>query len=83
MNLVLGGDVSTNFKFGRPEDYAAATEACRLDQETICGYPLVVKGTRQSHYQDENGRDVYDVFVTFGPAPPAPPADATQAPPAT
>lgn len=83
----LIGDVKTQFTFGKEEDFAAAIEAARLEQEAICGYALVVKSTRQTHYQEpaEDGktmRDVYEVFATFAPAPPPPaplPVDGTAA----
>lgn len=77
---LLGGDVSTQFMFGKPEDFVDSVEVCRLEQEAICGYPLKVKNLRQTHMQDEKGRDVYEVFATFEPAPVAPPVpgDATQ-----
>lgn len=77
---LLGGEVATQFTFGRPEDYAASVEAARVEQEAMCGYALQVKALRQTHMQDEKGRDVYEVFATFGPVPPpaAVPKDATQ-----
>lgn len=69
-SLVLGGDVNTEFKFGKLEDYAASIEVARLEQEMMVGYPLVLKGARQTHMQDDKGRDVYEVFATFAPAGP-------------
>lgn len=85
----LIGDVSAIFKFGKPEDYAVALEAARLEQEQQVGYPLVVKGLRQTHFTEmrtpEGGGtpfsvDVYEVYATFAPAPvPTPePVDGTK-----
>ncbi len=76
----LIGDVQTQFKFGKPEDFHTATEAARLEQEAMVGYPLVFKSTRQTHYVDDKGHDVYEVFATFAPRPPDPivGGDATQ-----
>ncbi len=75
---LLGGDVTTQFTFGKPEDFVDSVEDCRLEQEAICGYPLKVKNLRQTHMQDEKGRDVYEVFATFEPAPPPEPRSAAE-----
>lgn len=76
MSNTLGGDVTTQFTFGKPEDYAASIEAARVEQELICGYALVTKALRQSHMIDDKGRDIYEVFATFAPAPA--PVDGTK-----
>jgi hypothetical protein len=68
----LGGDVSTQFTFGREEDFAASINAAREEQEAICGYPLMLVKSRQTHMKDVNGNDVYEVYATFGPLPPPP-----------
>lgn len=65
---VLGGEVSTQFTFGRPEDFNESIEQARVEQEQICGYALALVGTRQTHMVDDKGRDVYEVFATFAPA---------------
>lgn len=74
----LIGDVTSQFTFGKPEDYTASVEQARLEQEAMVGYALVVRSLRQSHTIDEKGRDIYEVFATFAPAPPPQPRDATQ-----
>lgn len=76
----LVGNVTTQFVFGKPEDYAVCIEQNRLEQEAMVGYPLVVKGVRQTHTVNEHGHDVYEVFATYEPAPPG---AETQAPPET
>jgi hypothetical protein len=63
----LGGDVSTVFTYGRLEDYAAAIEDARLEQQAICGFPLRVLRVRQTHTKDIKNNDVYEVFASFGP----------------
>ncbi len=63
----LGGAVTSHFTFGKPEDYAPSVEASRVEQEQICGYALQVKNLKQTHYQDDKGRDVYEVWATFEP----------------
>jgi hypothetical protein len=68
----LGGDLKAHFAFGTPEEQADRLEQSRLEQEEIAGYPLVIKHTRQTHYIDENGVDVYEVWATFAPAPKPP-----------
>lgn len=83
--LVLGENVSAQYSARTPEGLPAAAEACRLEQEAICGYPLVPVSQRQTHYTvtEKDGsvpQDVYEVFVTYARA--TPPAnhgvDATQ-----
>lgn len=64
----LIGDVIAQFTYGRPEDYAEAIEAARLEQEAMVGYPLVTALVRQTHTKNEKGHDVYEVFATFAPA---------------
>jgi len=63
----LGGEVSTQFTYGTPADYAASVEAARLEQQLICGYMLRVISLRQTHTRDDQGRDIYEVFAKFGP----------------
>lgn len=67
--MVLGGEVKSQFTFGKPEDFAAAADAARREQEEICGYALVLVGNlRQTQTKDRNGNDVFEVFATFAPA---------------
>lgn len=70
--LVLGGDVQAVFKFGKPEDYETSVGAAMAEQELICGYKLKVVNLRQTHYQDEKGNDVYEVYASFARAPSGP-----------
>ena len=75
---VLGGELKAHFAFGSVDEQAAALEACRVEQEMIAGYPLVIASTRQSHYIDDKGKDIYEIWATFKPAPLPEPKDATQ-----
>lgn len=67
--IPLKGGVSSVFTFAKLEDFDAAVERSRAEQEMICGYPLVVVASRMVHYQDDRGHDVYEVYATFGPKP--------------
>lgn len=78
MNKILGGDIETQFTYNNVDEHHKAMEACRLEQEAMCGYALVPGRTRQTHMVDDKGVDVYEVFVTFSPAPPPSGSDATQ-----
>ena len=75
---VLGDELKAHFAFGSPEEQADKLELARIDQEAMAGYPLIIVGTKQTHYIDQNGKDVYEVWATFKPAPPRPPGDGTQ-----
>lgn len=85
----LGGDIHAQYTADTFEGLAPAQEACRVEQEAMCGYELVVKMTKQTHYtvpnEDGTQREVFEVFVTFGPKPPPPAAptmvDGTQVAP--
>lgn len=81
MSDFLGGDLKAHFAFGSPEEQSAKLEEARLEQEGMAGYPLIVRHVRQTHYIDDKGQDVYEVWAVFAPAPsPAPsPSDGTQA----
>jgi hypothetical protein len=75
----LGGDLKAHFAFGTAEEQAGRLEQARQEQEAMAGYPLVIKNTRQTHYINDKGVDVYEVWATFAPAPtPPPPSDGTQ-----
>lgn len=63
----LVGEVKSQFTYGDPESYAALVETAREEQEAMCGYPLVVKSTRQVETRDIQGRLVIEVFATFAP----------------
>ena len=75
---VLGGDLKAHFAFGSPEEQAAKLEEARVEQEQMAGYPLVIRHTRQTHYIDDKGRDIYEMWAVFAPAPTPPPSDGTQ-----
>lgn len=76
---VLGGDLKAHFVFGSPEEQGAKLEQARQEQEMMAGYPLVIAGVRQTHYVDDKGHDVYEVWATFAPVPPPSlPIDGTQ-----
>lgn len=76
---VLGGDLKAHFVFGSPEEQSTKLEQARLEQEMMAGYALAVSGVRQTHYIDDKGHDVYEVWATFAPTPSAsPPIDGTQ-----
>lgn len=74
----LGEELKAHFAFGSPEEQAGRLEQARVEQEQIAGYALRVAHVRQSHYIDDKGQDIYEVWATFAPAPPPPPRDATQ-----
>lgn len=71
----LVGDVTSQFVIAMgindTEALARHIEATRQDQEAMCGYALVLKGTRTAEYRDEKDRRVIEVFATFAPAPEA------------
>ncbi len=67
----LVGDVSSQFLVGKSEAMLERIEVARQEQEAMCGYPLVLKGTRQVEMRDEKDRLVIEVFATFAPAPAA------------
>jgi hypothetical protein len=67
----LVGDVKSQFLLNDTEHMSRQIEAARLDQEAMCGYPLVLKGTRTHEFLDEKDRRVIEVFATFGPTPEA------------
>lgn len=81
MTDVLGGELKAHFAFGSPGEQAEKLELARIDQEAMAGYPLIVRHTRQTHYIDDKGRDVYEVWAVFAPAPKGPQilTDGTQA----
>lgn len=69
---VLGGDIKAQFISRTEDGIPEAQEACRLEQEAMCGYPLKFKSSTQTHYvvTEKDGsvpQDVYEVFVTFQP----------------
>jgi hypothetical protein len=65
----LVGDVMSQFILVDPERLSKQIEAVREEQEAMCGYALVLKGTRQTEMIDANNRRVIEVFATFAPAP--------------
>ena len=67
--LVLGGDVSTQFTYGKPEDFADAIAKAKAEQEALCGYKLIVTKVRQADMLDSNGARIVEVFATFSPYP--------------
>jgi hypothetical protein len=70
---VLGGDLKAHFAYGSIEEQAAALEAARFEQSQMAGYEVMVASTRQTHYVDADGKDVYEIWATFKPVPPAEP----------
>lgn len=64
----LVGDVMSQFILVDPERLAKQIEAVREEQEAMCGYALVLKGTRQTEMIDAHNRRVIEVFATFAPA---------------
>lgn len=64
----LIGEVSDVVKAIGVDAIATSIENARLEQELICGYPLVVKSTRETHMRDAQGRDIYEIYATFEPA---------------
>lgn len=69
--MPLVGDVQSQFLVGKSELMVESIERARKEQEDMCGYPLVLKSTRQVEMRDEKDRLVIEVFATFAPAPPA------------
>lgn len=67
-DMPLVSDVSSVVQAIGEQNIAASIEAGRLEQEMICGYPLVTKATRYTHMRDAQGRDVYEIFATYAPA---------------
>ena len=64
----LVGDVKSQFEC--PLDGVdESVEAARLEQEAMCGYPLVVKSVRAVDVMNTQNQRVYDVYATFAPAP--------------
>lgn len=66
---VLGGNVSTVVKYIGMENLHASMHAAQLEQEAICGYPLIITKTRTTKTKDVNNNDVYEVYATFSPVP--------------
>lgn len=64
--------------FGSPEQMTAALGACKAAAEAEHGKPMRVKSTRQTHYHDKDGRDIYEVWATLEEEPlPLPPLNST------
>lgn len=66
---LVGGETKTLFKYSNADDFAEKCEAARREAEEMVGYPLVMKGQRQTYMKDDQGRDVFEVYATFVPAP--------------
>lgn len=64
----LVGEVSSVVDAIGEQNIAASIEAGRVEQEMICGYPLVTKASRYTHMRDAQGRDIYEIFATYAPA---------------
>jgi|EndMetStandDraft_4_1072995.scaffolds.fasta_scaffold72292_5 hypothetical protein len=64
----LVGDVKSQFLIVDAEQMQRQIEAVRQEQELMCGYALVLKGTRTAEFLDEKDRRVIEVFATFAPA---------------
>jgi len=81
LNDILGGDLKAHFAFGSPEEQNVKLEEARLEQEQIAGYALMVRHVRQTHYIDDKGQDIYEVWAVFAPVPETPStgSDGTQA----
>lgn len=81
MSEVLGGDLKAHFAFGSPEEQSTKLEEARLEQEAMAGYPLMIRHVRQTHYIDDKGQDIYEVWAVFAPVPEVPVigSDGTQA----
>lgn len=70
----LVGDVKTQF-VSPPEELHRRIEDARVEQEAMCGYPLVLQGSRTVEMRDDKtGQLVIEVYATFAPAVDAPPA---------
>lgn len=61
--------------FGTPDQQKIEVEKARAEASLAAGRELVVRSVRQSHYIDERGRDVYEMWVTLADAPPPPTAE--------
>lgn len=66
----LVGDVKTQFVVvnGDPHDLSASINAARLEQEAMCGYPLVIASWRHTEVRNARGDLEIEVFATFAPA---------------
>lgn len=64
----LIGDVTVQFICPANNDALAdKLEAARIEQQEICGYPLVLAVRRQIQLKDLSGDDFFEVFATFAP----------------
>jgi hypothetical protein len=66
--------------FSSPEQMEEAIGKCRLAAEQDTGVPMQLKGTRQTHYHDAEGRDIYEIWATFEPIPVPPVKEASDTP---
>jgi hypothetical protein len=56
--------------FSSPELMEAAIAKAKVSAESDTGLPMKVKSTRQTHYHDKDGRDIYELWATFEPVLP-------------